>query len=276
MDKLINSFLSIRSQFLKHFDVRGQEEPPTQNMKLIFEDDFHQFDPNKWHIGQFWGKFHPQLRHQYYGNDSVYIENNSLCLDIRYKPSVEQHYSLSEPQEIPYSVGLVVSQQTFGPGFYQFEITLPCGFYLWPAVWLTGTQTWPPEIDIIEAYSDQFTIYNDRLETNIHYDIFPKNKSLGALRHPVKLKDDQRIRVSCWWTQDFIKIYYNGFLVRKVTDKKVLKWFQDQKMRIILNNAIRPEGVKYFDRLIKENKQLHNLPLTKFKIHSVKIWGSTH
>lgn len=275
-DFLINKILSIRSYIFKNFHIFGKEEPCTQNMSLVFSDDFNQFDSDKWHIGQFWGRFHPDLRHQYHGDDSVYVENGSLCLDIRYKPSIEHHYSLPDPQEIPYSVGLVVSQQSFGHGFYEFEITLPDGFYLWPAVWLTGVTTWPPEIDIIEAYSDQFSKYKDRLETNIHYNVFPKNQTLGALKHPVKLNQDHPIKVSCWRTKDFIKFYYNGFLVRVVTDTEVLSWFQDQEMIIILNNAIRPEGVGFFDSRIKYNKKLHNLPISKFKIHNVKVWYSNN
>jgi hypothetical protein len=67
--------------------------------------------------------------------------------------------------------------------------------------------------------------------------------------------------MSCWWTEDFVKIYYNGYLVRKITSNNILKWFKDQKMAIVLNNAIRQE----YSADIKNQT-------TEFKVHEVKVW----
>ena len=105
-------------------------------------------------------------------------------------------------------------------------------------------------------------LYKNRFETNLHYNLYPNNVDLGAQRHPLELHD---ITVSCWWTKDFIKIYYNGILVRQVTDKKILKWFENQRMIIVLNNGLQREHV---DKQI----QLKDIKLSKFIIHSVQIW----
>ena len=72
-----------------------------------------------------------------------------------------------------------------------------------------------------------------------------------------------KLKVSCWWTKDFIKIYYNGYLVRKTTSEDILKWFRDKKMIIILNNGMRSEYIPMIDNSIT----------TEFFIYSVKYWS---
>jgi hypothetical protein len=87
-----------------------------------------------------------------------------------------------------------------------------------------------------------------------------KKESSGARNHPVKSSCD-KLKLSCWWSKNFIKVYYNGHLVRQITSEYIIKWFRDKKMLVILNNGIRPEYTKDIESQVSE-----------FKIHSVKIW----
>jgi beta-glucanase (GH16 family) len=263
-DNLINKFLNVRARVLTTVNPRyiGTDEPDTSRMKVVLTDYFRVFDKFKWRIGQPWGIMHPGAQHQYYGEQSVTTTEYGLILSHQYSPEYKSHYSLESPVLVPYSVGLISSIDSYRYGFFQFNISLPFGIGLWPAVWLTSATTWPPEIDILEAYTDSMGLYKNRFETNIHYNLYPNNVDLGAQRHPLELHD---ITVSCWWTKDFIKIYYNGILVRQVTDKKILKWFENQRMIIVLNNGLQREHV---DKQI----QLKDIKLSKFIIHSVQIW----
>jgi beta-glucanase (GH16 family) len=262
-DRITNSLLYVKT-LTRSFNPcvsYGNDEPSTDKMNLKFEDNFNTFNTDAWRIGQPWGIFHPKALYQYYGEKSVYIKDNSLVLNETYLP---KEFTLEDGSKatIPYSVGLVSSKESFGYGFYEFEVSLPNGKALWPAAWLNGTTNWPPEIDIIEAYSDMKESYGQKLQTNLFFGLSSASEMAGPRNNPVHNSLD-RLKMSCWWTEDFVKIYYNGYLVRKVTSNNILKWFKDQKMAIVLNNAIRQEN----SANIKDQT-------TEFKIHQVKVWIS--
>jgi len=258
-DRLINTFLYLKSYIRK---LIGKKEKNNSNitskMEIIFEDNFKVFNKDEWRIGQPWGEFHPGSTYQYYGKDSVFVKDDCLILNQIYSPKqLTTWYDSLKVYDIPYSVGLVTSFRSFEYGFYEFEVELPYGAGLWPAVWLSCVDSWPPEIDILEAYSDGDCNYGLRLQTNLHYGI--KDTASGARNTPVYPFD--LLKLGLHWTKDFIKIYYNGYLVRQITSDNILKWFRDKKMMIILNNAIRSEYTKQIESQISE-----------FKIHSVKVW----
>jgi beta-glucanase (GH16 family) len=261
-DRITNSILFVKAlaRSVKSDQTPGNQEPSTNQMKLKFTDDFNTFNTDVWRIGQPWGVFHPGSLYQYYGEDSVYVKDGQLILTQTYSP---KEFTLADGSKvtIPYSVGLVSSNLPFGYGFYEFEVSLPIGKGLWPAVWFNGIDNWPPEIDVVEAYSDESGKYSNRLQTNCFFGPSTGSKMLGPRNNPVH-DPLARLKMSCWWTKDFIKLYYNGYLVRVVTSKEVLKWFTDQRMSIVLNNAIRQE---YSDS-IKEQTSY-------FIIHGLKAWS---
>jgi beta-glucanase (GH16 family) len=262
-DSLSNLYLYTKSLFRRVIRLKsiGSNEPNLSNFTLEFSEDFNNFNDN-WRISQPWGNFHPGYPYQYYGDNSVHFTNDGLVLEQKYSPKEKMtHYGSDEEFEIPYSVGLISSKKYFGYGFYEFEITLPYGIGLWPAVWLTDSITWPPEIDIIEAYSDDKSRYDDRLQTNFHFDFDDNKKSSGARNHPI-YDHFNKIKLSCWWTKDFIKIYYNGYLVRKITNKKTLNFFRDRQMMVVLNNAIRKDYIDFLDKS----------KVTKFKVHYFRYY----
>lgn len=265
-DQIKNIYLYIGGYLRKILKVKrmGTSEPSTVSMELQFKDDFEFFDYNRWRIGQPWGKFHPGYPNQWYGEDSVYIENKHLVLDNRYQPVQLSPYDSTKKYDIPYSVGLITSYESYGYGYYEFESKLPDGIGLWPAIWLSCVDSWPPEIDITESYSDKNGDYKDKLESNLHFNLGEKKSSSGARSHPIYRSKD-RIKFSLWWTKDFIKVYYNGYLVRVITSNDTLQWFIDKKMIIILNNGMRPE----FDNIQPREEKVS---ISKFEIYSVKYW----
>lgn len=257
-NSILNIWTSIKVKIFKR--VNGRCLPDKSKMNLIFEDTFSKFDKDVWRIGQPWGLFHPGGPYQYYGDTSVYIEDNHLVLDQKYKPTTLTTWENNNTYHIPYSVGLITSYKSYGYGLYEFDVKLPEGKGLWPAVWLSCDVSWPPEIDINESYSDDNGSYKNKLESNFHFN-FNENKDSSGARSHVVFDDKSIIKMSCWWTKDFIKIYYNGHLVRQITSDNTLKWFRDKNMIIILNNAIRPE---YSDKIGKQ--------ISKFHIYSVRVW----
>ena len=267
-DKIVNKILYWTNCLRVFLRIKryGNQHPDTSRMKLVFSDEFSEFDNTKWRIGQAWGKFHPDYAYQYYGNNAVSVKDNSLELHQFYSPKELQFGDNPKVYNIPQSVGLVTSIDSFGYGFYRVECKLPKGIGLWPAVWLSCATSWPPEIDILEAYSNESGGWGKDLQSNFHYDFDQNKKQSGARNHPVVSTDDKLV-VGCHFTKDFIKIYYNGYLVRQITGDDILKFFRDKKMVIILNNAIRAE---YKDKLEIRNQK------SEFLIYSVYYYESKH
>ena len=260
-DLTVNTFLYTKA-LIRSFSAKKEisNSDITSKMELIFEDNFKSFDKDVWRIGQPWGKFHPSALYQYYGDDSVSVKDNCLVLNQAYSPTQLTMWNDPKVYDVLYSVGLVTSYESYGYGFYEFEVELPHGSGLWPAVWLSCVDSWPPEIDILEAYSDGKNNYKNNLQSNFHFNMGDKKESSGARNHLVSSSYD-KLKLGCWWSKDFIKIYYNGHLVRQITSDYIIKWFRDKKMLVILNNAIRPEYTKGIESQISE-----------FKIHNIKIW----
>ena len=160
----------------------------------------------------------------------MHVTNNPKSISIN-----------GETKIIPYGVGLVATLKGFGFGTYQWRVTLPKGVGLWPAVWLAGETSWPPEIDVIEAYSDSKGDWSNRLNTNIHVGSNGENhKQIGAKRHGSYINKNEDIDFTLVWLPNCIKIYYNGFLCRRITSKYDLAWFNKNQI-MILNTALNPE-----------------------------------
>jgi hypothetical protein len=264
-DRIINSLLYKINWFrckVLRIKSQGNQEPKTYEMNLVFYDNFKKFDDKIWRVGQPWGQFHPEYAYQYYSKDAVSIKDNSLVLGQFYSPKKLKFQDNSQIYDIPQAVGLITSYDSFGYGFYKFECKLPKGMGLWPAIWLSCDKTWPPEIDILEAYSNEKSDYKNDLQSNFHYDFDQNKKQAGARNHPVYSNSD-KISLGCHFTKDFIKIYYNGYLVRQITSDDILKFFRDKKMIIILNNAIRAE---YKDKLELINQK------SEFLIYNVSYY----
>jgi beta-glucanase (GH16 family) len=258
-DRLTNAWLRAKSylRFFSNAEPRNTRPSGTESYNLLFEERFagSSIDTLKWHIGQPWGPFHPESLQQYYGEstDFINVENGELELFTRYKPKRFYNFKDSAYITIPYGIGLVVSRQTFKYGYYEMEAMLPQGEYLWPALWLTALNSWPPEIDILESYSGKNGQYRDGLgikdagnEPNIHYGFVEDGtkSSYGGSSYPIPKEPTKRYVVyGLHWTEDFINVYYDGYLVFRCTQGNVLEYFNrpDVEMNIILNNALQSE-----------------------------------
>ena len=99
---------------------------------------------------------------------------------------------------IPFGVGLVSCTEKFGYGTFEIEAKLPKGQpNAWPAFWMWSFDSWPPEIDVFEAYSNKKGSYFNwnidallgkfwRCATNVHLGKNPDNYSIGAKKRIIK------------------------------------------------------------------------------------------
>ncbi len=134
------------------------------------------------------------------------------------------------------ATGTVRTKIPFSYGTFSAEVKMPKGYNLWPSFWLTGDKNWPPEIDIVEAWSGNNDYFkwsiaqppyicpSWRTTTNVHYN---ERKDGGLVKDAIgsrnipwlkqtKNPTDNFVEYKCEWFPDSIKFYANGKLVRKV------------------------------------------------------------
>ena len=176
-----------------------------------------------------WGVWDSKNPHQYFDEDSVYVVNGNVHLASSLKPkSFGKHIA-------PYAIGLIESKQSYGRGIVSVELSLPSTFGTHAAVWLYNSCE---EIDLLEAYNrstrarynNWLGIPNWMLETNFHFD----NNKIKTKRHPVFFDvTKHKLEVTCWRTDGFVNIYYNGHLIRSKKTKDFAR-----PMRLIINNGV--------------------------------------
>lgn len=245
-DWIINNWLLLKNRIAKHIlrETYGKYFTLTRGKKLQYVDLFKAFTESdldsKYIRQQYWGKYHPDNLQQWYDPSAIELKDDGLHLKI-----TENKFTVTDnPDHLGYEikngVGLVTSKTPFSYGYYRWVFKLPKGINLWPAIWLSHSETWPPEIDVFEGYSGDKGEFGKNINTNIYCGNKPANHyGLGAFRGGFLVSKEDSVIMHLHWTKDFIKIYYNGFLVRVVTDKKNLQWFNVKpSMWLILNAAL--------------------------------------
>ena len=209
----------------------------------------------EWLTQERWGKIHPDKSHWWYDESCVYVdENEHLHLYTKYNPTY-----FRDIDKISYiGAGLVSCTEKFGYGVFSIDAKLPKGKHLWPAFWMWGWDSWPPEIDIFEGYSNGFGNYLKprikkplgfwNIQSNVHYTDEVGNKMIGGETGYVGLTNptERFITYTCIWEKYSIRFFYDGRLVREITDKKILSKLENTKMNVIINNGVR-DNVNIYD-----------------------------
>ena len=290
-DVIYNFFLSIKLELTKY--VKGNEINPPTGYQLVFEDNFtSQLDTNNWGYGQPWGEFHPDYPHQRYDTDGSfsYTKDGKLNLEIRNSPKKFNQKNLPEyrktdklPQEftIPTAIGMIHSKESWRYGWFEATVKLPVGQSYWNAFWLAGVNTWPPEIDIFEAYTHfgpnyeaptilrkYFLSANRRIRPNLHYGDVPGNKKhYVAFDVPVHKATQRYVQYAVLWEKDKIEIYFDGKKVLRCTDPEILKYYnrENSQQQIILNHG-QHYAYKYRGKLDESIMKVKSVKVFKKKV----------
>lgn len=209
--------------------------------ELKINDDFSTFNDNLWSKGQYFGNIHPDYPYRYAADECVEFTENGLILsNRRYDRTIEYWDGVTYNTE--YDFGIVTSKIPFMYGVYEWEVIMPNGQEQWASLWLTGFNSWPPEIDVVESYSDKYKRYKSRFETNIHFGHMEDNtkswtRALKSLYFREKnVYKPQKYRLI--WEENKIEIFLNDYKVRVLTNPKILDYLRDEPMYVIMNNTI--------------------------------------
>jgi hypothetical protein len=191
-----------------------------------------------WLMQETWGRIHPDKPWFWYDPEQVQIVNGNLELLTGYNPKFFRNLGW-----VKIGAGLVCCLDQFHFGDYKIVVKLPKGKYLWPAIWLWGQESWPPEIDIMEGYTNSRGSYFHwnwppyKIQSNFHFKQGIKNTTLGSQNIYIGLANpsSRYITFEMVWGRSYIKIYANGWLHRTITGSD-MKYFQ-KPMRFILNNG---------------------------------------
>ena len=269
---------------------------PPSGYNVVFQDDFNQgnLDNTKWGTGYSWGTFHrdPDSHGFYFPENgqgptknSIRVNsNNVLELDCVYdrkeydvnnltgRDSWRKDKLLECPDEggyyfenpiftIDYNGGAVFSKESWHKGWFEIELKAPVNKHLWTGIWMEGTQHWPPEIDLVEHFTEDDDHWIEQIP-NIHTGaqngdstspdwgtkkkgwLSPGNEYsfLGGKKDEMKLfaAPYRFIQYVCHWTNEFVRIYYDGVLFREYSTDAMDALYSDnnQSMRIVLNNGV--------------------------------------
>jgi len=241
IDKIYNYYLLIKNFFMFILKIKLDTVISGENLQNkvshFFDSKDYTMDDlkNDYHLRPTSALYNKKNLNQWFDIHAVNLSPKGLEL------SITDHILEDNDTIIPNGTGRIISKNSYSYGIFEWNIILPKGKQLWPAIWLTHADTWPPEIDVIEAYSNNDSFYNNKLNSNVYYgNSEENNKQIMAMSHGFLINENGLINLKLHWTKEFIRIYYNNYLVRQITNKKVLKSFNDNPiMKVIMNNGIR-------------------------------------
>lgn len=232
----------------------------------------------EWLPQERWGNVHPEKPEAWNDPSAIKIDDDqTLRLYARPNPKeieVVTDWSTTPPtKKIVKSTvgfGLISCTTHFSYGLFELDAKMPKGPFVWPAFWMWAFETYPPEIDIFESYTNKRGSYFNwtheilwgawwRVKSNIHLKDKVKKASVGGLNedgtnrwqlnakaHWLGWKNPSKRfnKYGLLWTPDEISIMFNGRKVRTLTDRAVLDQFENVTMNVIINNSIQDGYLK--------------------------------
>lgn len=210
-------------------------------------DCFIEWAGYHWMNGQPWGVAHPDPKHVWYADETetkVISDDwgdNVLAMSINNNAK----YFGGEVNHTKYfGCGCISTYEEFLYGHFHFEYILPIGIHLWPAIWLSGIDSWPPEIDIVEGWSGdgyfcpnqpnykKFIGFN-RIHPGVFYGTDEHGKAIGKgygnfgtdnVTYQCYQKLNEKLNTcDLYWHPDNIRVYYNGHKIMDIKEEEILK-----------------------------------------------------
>lgn len=206
-----------------------------------------------WLEGDPWGLAHPD--HDCYSSAKEVGINRDGVMSLGVKHRPERFHG----REYPWAVGRVHSREVFKYGTFDFWFRLPTARGLWPAIWLYDRDNWPPEIDVVEGWTQKLrrweTIDNvnpQGYRRGLLNTVKPalvyapgdaiKNVSGGVMKRGTwwwHVNPRDLVHARLVWTPAEISVYYEGHRELHVTDAGVLNHFNVcNGMILVLNNYV--------------------------------------
>lgn len=204
----------------------------------------------EWLTEERWGNLHPDRPWAWDDPGCVKVnDNNELELSIDLNP---KKIIINGREYNPnYGMGLVsttANNPKFKYGHYEWIAKMPKGKHLWPALWMWSWDSWPPEIDVVEAWTNcgggyfrlnykwHPLVWN--LQTNYHEP--NEDGNMAQCCSVFDMPDPARnfIKYELIWLPGELQFWYNDKQVRTINDPEFMKYLNENTnngMNIIMN-----------------------------------------
>lgn len=198
-----------------------------------------------------WGWFHPGGDFHWFDSDQVKVLDSGE-VELYVSPNPREFNGVT----IPNGSGMIESELHYGYGEYSADIKLPQGKNVFPAFWLTAVETWPPEIDIMEHWSntdsfwDKIRLKKFWVKTGIYAGESPD--SVIGIKKPKVFPASKLWPVNGWtflwgkrkkfinyklrWERGKAEVFMDGKKVYTADERiKHSSFLKDPKMTVIFN-----------------------------------------
>lgn len=254
---------------------------------------------HEWIIGMEGGRrVHPKHPNVVFTDDCVKQTNYGVLLNSRklIDPIITKYWDGNEYLS-NYASGGISSKESFSYGIFTANCILPEGSGQHAAFWLSGFNSWPPEIDCFETYvklnggkmsicdvirqlKNPYTsdlvkcnclMPTYRIQPNVHWGTPDDDKMCKVYNVPFNFLDEPYTKENKYkviWTPYRITILYNGYEIFNCTDDNVLNWFNaDPHMRVIFSNGY----IREIQDGVKDVRYTENTPfvITNFTYQQI-------
>jgi beta-glucanase (GH16 family) len=239
---------------------------PTAGLRLAFDQTFSgtQLDKATWGTCYPWfdaakgcTNFGNSIRDAWYLPSGDRVSGGALRI-VATKTRTHGFTQSGAPEIYPYTSGMVTTKKSFDftYGYVQVMAKIPGGAGTWPAVWLLPkSETWPPEIDIMENFGSPYLI-----RSTVFWPTSDNNSGSYALSHKFATSPSNLTvgyhSYGLLWKPNSLTWYLDGNVIDTFTGPNV----PHTPMYLLLNLAIDGKAASG----------------STFSIKSVKIYQSPH
>lgn len=194
---------------------------------------------DNWRGNQHWGTVHPNYPYTY---DDIscadILSNGNMMLTTKYEPAiVVSDDVVYNPSFV--GVDLVPNIEYFSKGVYEIRCKIPPRANATQSFWISGKDSWPPEIDFFEFFGDPQKGNYVRMDATVHWRT--SDDEYVMLPMDFKLPESVMTEFNTYtviFDDDRIEWKFNGLTIRKITDKKILSYLSSKEYYLVIGNEI--------------------------------------
>jgi len=249
LDSLVNSYLNFLNNIRYLLHINPKKFKPHKKHTHYFFDNFSNLE--HWNKNLWWGQYAYNEKVSWMNPDNIQLVEEGVKIIYKKEPRENIHTG----DIMNWSTGTIESKEVYGKGSYEVVCKIHPGRGVWHAPFWGVTKgdgskeefKVLPEPDICEFYVDD-DINKYRAQSNFHYgeNYEEGHNMVGAITHKTRNIYDREISFGMIWEDNYIEFYYDGYLVRRITNPEIMNSMKEQLI-IIGSGVMKGEREKYIE-----------------------------